>query len=146
MNHIQTLLENVKEEFLETAGRTLDKAIKKNFRGDAKDLLRTICRGNGCAEGKEIKIYCQNSLLCQKKHWVRTQTDFGKTRVGKQFHTKHHLITERIQDLVTIQRPFNADFISTIILIDFGQNFRGTHQRNFREQFWNGFQFWNGST
>jgi len=50
VNTSETLLENVKEEFLETAGRTLDKAIKKNFRGDAKDLLRTICRGNGCAE------------------------------------------------------------------------------------------------
>ena len=44
------MLHNVKEEYLNSAGRTLDKAIKKNFRGDAKDLLRQLVRGNGCAE------------------------------------------------------------------------------------------------
>lgn len=50
----QTLLNNVKDQYLETAGITLDKALKKNFRGDSKDLLRQIGRGNGHAEGKFI--------------------------------------------------------------------------------------------
>ena len=47
----QILLKNVKDEFLETAGYTLDKGIKKNFRGDARDLLRALARGNGHGEG-----------------------------------------------------------------------------------------------
>ena len=41
----------MKDEFLETAGYTLDKSIKKNFRGDARDLLRAVARGNGHGEG-----------------------------------------------------------------------------------------------
>ena len=49
---IQTLLANVKDEFLETAGYTLDKGIKKGFRGDAKELLRAVVRGNGHGVGK----------------------------------------------------------------------------------------------
>ena len=46
------MLTNVKEEFLESAGKTLDKSIKQNFRGDAKDVLRKIVKGNGYAAGK----------------------------------------------------------------------------------------------
>ena len=38
------------ETFLEEAGYTLIKAIKKGFRGDAKELLKAVVRGNGCAE------------------------------------------------------------------------------------------------
>ena len=49
MNSSELLLKNVKDEFLETAGYTLDKGIKKGFRGDARDLLRTVVRGNGFA-------------------------------------------------------------------------------------------------
>ena len=49
------MLKNVKDEFLETAGITLDKGIKKNFRGDARDLLRALARGNGFGEGKDYK-------------------------------------------------------------------------------------------
>ena len=49
VNSSELLLKNVKDEFLETAGYTLDKGIKKGFRGDARDLLRTVVRGNGFA-------------------------------------------------------------------------------------------------
>lgn len=50
----QTLLSNVKDEFLGTAGYTLDKGIKKGFRGDAKELLRALARGNGHGVGKSV--------------------------------------------------------------------------------------------
>merc|ERR1711892_27741 len=50
VNTSEILLKNVKDEFLETAGYTLDKGIKKNFRGDARDLLRALARGNGHGE------------------------------------------------------------------------------------------------
>jgi len=53
VNTSEILLKNVKDEFLETAGYTLDKGIKKNFRGDARDLLRAVARGNGHGEGIE---------------------------------------------------------------------------------------------
>jgi hypothetical protein len=46
----QTCLEQVNESFLDEAGYTLIKAIKKGFRGDAKELLKAVVRGNGCAE------------------------------------------------------------------------------------------------
>ena len=49
VNSSELLLKNVKDEFLETAGYTLDKGIKKGFRGDARDLLRQVVRGNGFA-------------------------------------------------------------------------------------------------
>lgn len=49
VNTSETMLTNVKEEFLESAGKTLDKSIKQNFRGDAKDVLRKIVKGNGYA-------------------------------------------------------------------------------------------------
>jgi len=52
VNTSETLLANVKDEFLETAGYTLDKGIKKGFRGDAKELLRAVVRGNGHGVGK----------------------------------------------------------------------------------------------
>merc|ERR1711957_1076729 len=40
----------IKDKYTEIAGNTLDKALKSNFRGDSKDLLRAIGRGNGQAE------------------------------------------------------------------------------------------------
>ena len=43
-------MEQVNESFLDEAGYTLIKAIKKGFRGDAKELLKAVVRGNGCAE------------------------------------------------------------------------------------------------
>ena len=49
VNSSEYLLKNVKDEFLETAGYTLDKGIKKGFRGDARHLLRQVVRGNGFA-------------------------------------------------------------------------------------------------
>ena len=51
VNSSEYLLKNVKDEFLETAGYTLDKGIKKGFLGDARHLLRQVVRGNGFAAG-----------------------------------------------------------------------------------------------
>jgi len=50
VNTSETCLEQVNESFLDEAGYTLIKAIKKGFRGDAKELLKAVVRGNGCAE------------------------------------------------------------------------------------------------
>ena len=43
----QVLLEDVKEEFQKSVGYTLDEGLKKEFRGDVRDLLRAVVRGNG---------------------------------------------------------------------------------------------------
>ena len=44
------MLKNVKKEFLNVAGFTLDSGIKNEFRGNARSLLRAIARGNGFSQ------------------------------------------------------------------------------------------------
>ena len=39
-------LENVKTEFQKLGKRTLEDAIKSEFRGDAEKLLLALCKGN----------------------------------------------------------------------------------------------------
>ena len=43
-------MKNVKKEFLNVAGFTLDSGIKNEFRGNARSLLRAIARGNGFSQ------------------------------------------------------------------------------------------------
>ena len=44
------MLKNVKKEFLNVAGFTLDSGIKNEFRGNARSLLRAVARGNGFSQ------------------------------------------------------------------------------------------------
>ena len=43
-------MKNVKKEFLNVAGFTLDSGIKNEFRGNARSLLRAVARGNGFSQ------------------------------------------------------------------------------------------------
>ena len=43
-------MKNVKKEFFNIAGFTLDSGIKNEFRGNARSLLRAVARGNGFSQ------------------------------------------------------------------------------------------------
>ena len=65
------------ETFLEEAGYTLVKAIKKGFRGDAKELLRAVVRGNGCAEEWTPEMEAEESEEEEEEEVEEPEVDDG---------------------------------------------------------------------